>query len=77
MQDFLCVNIEIQGSGYINLMQPHLTDQIITDLHLSDKKVRIRDTPATLSKVLKRYSGPEPHDRSFDCRLVVGNLSYP
>ena len=58
LQDFLGVNIERQGYVDINLMQPHLTDQIITDLHLSGKKVRIRDTPATLSKVLKSYSGP-------------------
>ena len=66
LQDFLGVNIERQGYGDINLMQPHLTDQIITDLHLSDEKVSIRDTPATLSKVLKRHSGPEPYDGSFD-----------
>ena len=29
-----------------------------------------------MSKFLKRHSGPDPHDGSFDYRSVVGNLRY-
>ena len=34
LQDFLGVNTERQRDGTINLAQPHLTDQTLTDLHL-------------------------------------------
>ena len=52
LQDFLGVSIEIQGDGTINLMQPHLIDHILADLHLTKGKVKIRDTPVTSSKLL-------------------------
>ena len=65
MKSFLGVNIEIQVDGTINLMQPNLMDQIVIDLHLSNEKLRIRDTTDMLSKVLKRHSGSELHEWIF------------
>ena len=59
----------------MNLTQPHLIDQIVTDLHLDEKKVKIRDTPATLSKVLKRHSASGTHDGYFDYTSVIEKLN--
>ena len=76
LQDFLGVNIEIQGYEIINLTQPHLIDQIVTDLNIYEKKVKIRDTPSTPSKLLKRHSVSESHYGSLDCISVIGELNY-
>ena len=56
-------------------MWQHLIDQIVTDLHLDEKKVKIRDTPATLSKVLKRHSASGLHDGYFDYTSVIEKLN--
>ena len=51
-------------------------DQIVTDLHLAHKKVKTRDNPAMLSKLLKRNSISDPRDGYFDYRSVIWKLNY-
>ena len=53
-----------------------MIDQIVTNMHLSEKKVKSRDTAAMLSKVLKQKIGPDWHNGSFDYISVIGKLNY-
>ena len=48
----------------------------MTDLHLAHKKVKTRDNPAMLSKLLKRNSISDPRDGYFDYRSVIWKLNY-
>jgi hypothetical protein len=49
LQDFLGVNIERRKDGTIHLTQPHLIDQILTDLRLDGNDVKIKQSPASSS----------------------------
>ena len=52
VKDFLGVNIEKQSNGTIHMTQPHLIDQILKDLNMDGDNVKIKDTPAALSRLL-------------------------
>lgn len=52
LQDFLGVNIDRRDDGTIHLTQPHLIDQILTDLQLNDDSVKVKTTPMSSSKLL-------------------------
>ena len=76
VQDFLGVNIDKQKDGTIKLSQPHLVDQILKDLNMSNDNVKTKETPAMVSKLLKRdEDGPE-FDQSFHYRSIIGKLHY-
>ena len=76
LQDFLGVNIDRKPDGTIHLTQPHLIDQIITDLRLNDDNVKTKSTPTSSSKLLTRHSDSPSFDNSFHYRSVIGKLNY-
>jgi hypothetical protein len=76
IQDFLGVNISMKDNGTIHLTQPHLIDQILKDLTLTDEKTKSKDTPAKSSQLLKRDKLGEDFDGSFHYRSVIGKLNY-
>ncbi len=39
--------------------------------------MKLKNTPAALSHVLKQHSTSAPHDKSFDYHSVIGMLTYP
>ena len=76
LADFLGVSIDRRKDGLIHLSQPHLIDQILSDLQLEGDKVKPRSTPAASSKLLSSHSTSEPFDNSFNFRSVIGKLNY-
>lgn len=76
LADFLCVNIDRRKDGSIHLTQPHLIDQILTDLRLQGNEVKLKSTPAASSKLLTRHSDSRPFDNSFNYRSVIGKLNF-
>ena len=76
IQDFLGVNIDMKKDGTIHLTQPHLIDQIISDLGLTQENVKIKETPSMSSKILRRDDTGQDFDKSFNYRSVVGKLNY-
>ena len=52
LQGFLGVNIDKRLDGSIHMSQPHLIDQIITDLRITDDNVKVKDTSIVSSKHL-------------------------
>ena len=51
IQDYLGIHVEQRPDGTINLSQPHLIDQILTDVCLSPRAKR-RHIPAVSSRIL-------------------------
>ena len=76
IEDFLGINISQKDDGTVHLHQPHLVDQILTDLRLNNQHVGEKDTPAMTSKILHRHSDSVEFDRSFHYRGVIGKLGY-
>jgi hypothetical protein len=75
LQDFLGVNIEKKTDGTIHLTQPHLIDQILEDLKMTET-TKPKTTPAASSKLLKRHSNSSPSDMSFNYHSVIGKMNY-
>jgi len=50
---FLGVNMDRRDDGTINLMQPHLIDQILKEMRLHSDNVGMKMTPVAVLKVLK------------------------
>ena len=76
IQDFLGVNISMKKDGTIHLTQPHLIDQIISDLGLTQDNVKVKETPAKSSQLLTRDVKGKDFDKSFHYRSVLGKLNY-
>lgn len=76
LQDFLGINITRREDGSILLTQPHLIDQILSDLHLESQNVKSKDTPAKSSTLLSRHPTSQPFDQSFQYRSIIGKLNY-
>jgi hypothetical protein len=66
LADFLGVNIQRKEDGTIHMTQPHLIEQILSDLRMSDKSVKPRSTPAASSNVLTRHSQSPDFDREVE-----------
>ena len=66
LQDFLGINIEREDDGSIYLSQPHLIDQILSDLRLTDDNVKVKDTPVKLSQILMAGLNTKDFDKSFN-----------
>ena len=75
LQDFLGVNIDRKPDGSIHLTQPHLIDQILKDLKMTDA-VKTKRILAASSKLLLWHSSSPAFDQSFDYRSVIGKLNY-
>ena len=76
IEDFLGVNISMKKDGTIHLTQPHLIDQVINDLGLTQENVKVKGTPAMSSQILRRDETGAEFDNSFNYRSVVGKLNY-
>ena len=76
VKDFLGVNIEKQNDGTIHMTQPHLIDQILKDLNMNGDDVKIKDTPAALSRLLSRHTNSKDFDGSFNYRSLIRKLTY-
>ena len=77
IQDFLGVNIDIRDDGTVNLTQPHLIDQILKELKLDENNnMKLKDTPAKCSEILKRASESKNFDNSFHYRSIIGKINY-
>ena len=76
VQDFLGVNIKKLDDGNIQLSQPHLVDQILKDLNMTQDNVKTKSTPAMVSKLLTRDEDGEEFDESFHYRSIIGKLHY-
>ena len=76
IQDFLGVNIKSDGTGGIELTQPHLIDQIIKDMKMEDTNIKIKHTPSMTSKILNRDHNGKAFDKSFHYRSIIGKLNY-
>jgi hypothetical protein len=74
LKDYLGVNVEKLPNGNIKLTQPHLINQIITELKLSLKSAN-RTTSALSTKILQRNEKAPDFDQRFHYRCVVGQLA--
>ena len=75
IEDFLGVNITRQNDNTIHLHQPHLIDQILEDLSMTNT-TSIKEIPAQTSNILSRHSTSPEHDKSFNYRSILGKLGY-
>ena len=75
IQDFLGVNIIRKEDGTVHLTQPHLIDQILEDLNMTESTTS-RSLPAPSSKLLSRHSDSPDFDNSFNYRSIIGKLNY-
>jgi hypothetical protein len=76
IQDFLGVNIDKKEDGTIHLTQPHLVDQILKDLNMTQDNVKPKPTPAMTSRLLRRDEDGVKFDMSFHYRSIIGKLHY-
>ena len=76
IQDFLGVNITRNEDGTILLHQPHLVDEILHDLWLTNDKVSTKRIPMASSRLLTYHADSPSFDRSFDYRSVIGKMLY-
>ena len=58
------------------MTQPHLINQILSDMKMTDDALRTKDTPLMTSKITHRDPNGEPFDKSFHYRSVIGKLNY-
>ena len=76
IQDFLGINISRKEDGQIELAQPHLIAQILSDLKMDADKLKIKDIPCKSSSILTRGDEDKPFDQSFHYRSIIGKLNY-
>jgi Reverse transcriptase (RNA-dependent DNA polymerase). len=77
LQDFLGINIKKrENDGSINLTQPHLIDQILKDLRLTEDNVKLKDVLAKSSEILTAGLNTKEFDKSFNYRSLIGKLNY-
>jgi len=66
IKDFLGVNIDRHQDGTFHMLQPQLIDQILKEMRLNLPNVNVKQTPALVSKILKRGTRTEPFDGHFN-----------
>jgi Reverse transcriptase (RNA-dependent DNA polymerase) len=76
IEDFLGVNIDRHEDGTFHMSQPRLIDQILKEMRLNSPNVNVKQTPALVSKILKRGTGTEPFDGHFNYRSIIGKLNF-
>lgn len=76
INDFLGVNITKTSDSEFVLSQPHLIENILKDLRLTDPKTKTKENPAQSSKLLRRHEDSEDFDNSFNYKSVIGKLGY-
>jgi hypothetical protein len=74
--DYLAIKVTKLSDGTITLTQPHLIDNILTDLKLQSARTNGRKTPALTSVLLQKDPKGIPFDGSFHYRSVIGKLNF-
>jgi hypothetical protein len=72
--DYVGVSIKKLKNGVIELTQRALIDSIISDVALSDSKVKA--VPAKVSEILHAHLDKPPFLMNFGYRSVIGKLNY-
>lgn len=75
LSDYLKVKIERLPNGLIKLCQPHLINQIISELSFN-KRTTTKPTPAVTTIRLGRDLHGEPFNEEWHCRSIVGKLNF-
>jgi hypothetical protein len=75
LADFLGVSIDGRLDETIQLLQPHLIDQILHNLRLNGANVKSCSTPAVSSKILTRHLESEPFDISFNYGSLIRTMN--
>jgi hypothetical protein len=75
LSDYLGVKISRQDDGTILLTQPHLIDQIISDLGLKPN-TKTKEMPALTSKILTRDINGHPFREDWHYRSIIGKLNF-
>eukprot|EP00978_Attheya_sp_CCMP212_P034334 scaffold143320_cov71-Attheya_sp.AAC.1 len=75
ISDYLGVKVEKLADGTMTLTQPHLIDQIISDLGLKDN-TKTKDLPALSSRVLNKDVDGLPFKETWNYRSLVGNINF-
>ena len=75
LSDYLGVKITRQDDGTIHLTQPHLIDQIISDLGLKPN-TKTKEMPALTSKVLNKDINGHPFREDWHYRSIIGKLNF-
>jgi hypothetical protein len=76
ISDFLGVQIDRLGKSKFKLSQPHLIQDIITELRLDKGNVAVKQTTGASSRPLLRHPDSPDFDDHFDYRRIVGKLNY-
>jgi hypothetical protein len=72
--DYVAVSIKKLKNGVIELTQPALIDSIISDVALSNSKVKA--VPAKVSEILHAHLDKPPVLLNFGYHSVIGKLNY-
>jgi hypothetical protein len=72
--DYVGVSIKKLKNGIIELTQQTLIDAIISDMALSNSKVKA--VPAKVSEILHAHLDKPPFSLNFGYCLVIGKLNY-
>jgi hypothetical protein len=76
LSDCLGVKIEKLPGGKIKLSQPHLIDQILTDLGLDLPHTVEKPTPVLSTKIIGRDTDGNPFNEKWEYRSVIGKLTF-
>ena len=74
LQDYLGIHIEHLPNNRIKLSQPHLIEQIINQVKLTNPR-KTKKTPAA-NHILNRFEHEEPFNERFHYRSVIGKLNF-
>lgn len=75
VDDYLGVKFNKREDGRVELIQPHLIQQIIDDLGLKEDSVS-KSTPALSTQILHRDSEGAPFDEDWNYRSIIGKLNF-
>jgi Reverse transcriptase (RNA-dependent DNA polymerase) len=75
LADYLGVKIDRLPNGLIKLSQPHLIQQILTDLGMNEA-TKSQPTPAAQSVKLNRDANGAPYTDDWHFRSVIGKLNF-
>jgi hypothetical protein len=74
IKDYLGVHVTKLDNGNLKLWQPHLIEQIISDVQLPRNMTR--STPAISSKILQRDKSKPNFKGTFHYRSIIGKLNF-
>jgi hypothetical protein len=75
ISDYLGVKVTHLDDGTMTLTQPHLIDQIISDLGLK-ANTKTKDLPALSSRILNKDIDGQPFKEDWSYRSIVGKLNF-